>query len=414
MLNDFISLFQGTLYTDILGYFFVTWPVWLPIFLLSLLLQSWFSYKRRNWIKSQGSILLEIKLPKVIEKTPLAMELVLNGIWEDVAGSMTEVFLEGRVRDWFSLEIVSIGGEVKFFIWALPKWKNIIESRIYAEYPGAEVFEAKDYSLNVHYDPSKMNIWGITTALVKPDAYPIKSYIDYELDKEGLEPTESTDPIVPVLEYLGSLKQGEQAWIQIMIQAHRKEGFEKDAKFFPKTDWQEGIKTEIKKIIEENSFIKPVEGKPQTLQHLTKTQADTISAIERNASKLAFDTMIRVVYTAPIEVFDKVKGMGLIGSMRQFGSKHLNGIKPDWFSGLTYPWQDFREMNKRKNQRTLLDAYKRRSFFNVPYKHMNGKPYVLTTEELATVFHFPGATATTPTLTRIPSKKSEAPSNLPV
>jgi len=71
-------------------------------------------------------------------------------------------------------------------------------------------------------------------------------------------------------------------------------------------------------------------------------------------------------------------------------------------------------MNKRRNQRTLLDAYKRRSFFNVPYKHLNGKPYILTVEELATIFHFPGATTTTPTLTRVPSKKAEAPANLPV
>ena len=35
-------------------------------------------------------------------------------------------------------------------------------------------------------------------------------------------------------------------------------------------------------------------------------------------------------------------------------------------------------------------------------------------EELATLYHLPGAVATTPTLTRIPSKKSEAPANLPV
>ena len=39
---------------------------------------------------------------------------------------------------------------------------------------------------------------------------------------------------------------------------------------------------------------------------------------------------------------------------------------------------------------------------------------VLSTEELATIFHFPGATVTTPTLTRVPSKRAEAPSDLPV
>lgn len=79
-----------------------------------------------------------------------------------------------------------------------------------------------------------------------------------------------------------------------------------------------------------------------------------------------------------------------------------------------YDWKDFRGQKKRWLQSTHIEAYKRRSFFSVPFKHLNGKPYVLTTEELATVFHFPGATATTPTLTRVPSKKAEAPANLPL
>ena len=395
------------------GAVFATWPIWLPFILISLLFNTWFSYKRRKWIKEQGSVLLEIKLPREIQKTPLAMELVLNGIWEDVNGTMTEVFLEGRVRDWFSLEIVSIGGQVRFFIWLLPKWRNIVESRIYAEYPGVEIFEAKDYSLDVVFDPTKINIWGITTALVKPDAYPIKTYVDYELDKEGREQEETIDPMQLMLEYLGSLKPGEQAWVQIMIQAHRKEGFTNDARIFPKPDWREGVKTEIKKIIEEESFFPQKEGQT-TLTRLTKTQDDTIIAIERNVGKLAFNSMMRILYTAPIDIYDKMKSPGLIGSMRHFASKNLNGIKPKWFSGIDYPWRDFRDMRKRRNQRTLLDAYKRRSFFNVPYKNLNGKPYILTTEELATLYHFPGAVVTTPSLPRVPSKKAEAPSNLPI
>ncbi len=413
MIEDFISLFQTDFYMKVGRFVLATWPVWLPFFLTSLLLHTWFSYKRREWIQSQGSVLLEIKLPRNIDKSPAAMEMALEGFWEPIVGTLTDAYMKGRVRDWFSLEIVSIGGEVKFFIWALTKWKNIIESRIYAHYPGAEVFEVKDYALDVSYDPEKMNVWGITTRLVKADAYPIKTYIDYELDRGNKEQEEIVDPIMPVLEYLGSLKPGEQAWIQIMIQAHRKEGFQ-DARIFSKPDWKEGIKKEIKKIIEEEAFVKPGEGKHQTLQHLTKTQDETIKAIERNAGKLAYDTMMRIVYTAPLDIFDKMKGLGLVGSTRQFGSQNLNGIRPHWFSGIDYPWKDFRDINKKRNQRLLLDAYKRRSFFNVPYKHLNGKPYVLTVEELATIFHFPGAVATTPTLTRVPSKKAEAPANLPV
>ncbi len=413
MINDLISLFQTDFYQKVWQFTLATWPVWLPFFLISLLLNTWFSYKRRKWIREQGSVLLEIKLPRAIDKSPAAMEMVIEGIWEDVVGTLTDVFLEGRVRDWFSLEIVSIGGEVKFFIWGLQKWKNIIESRIYAHYPGAEVFEVEDYSLKVEYNPAKMNLSGITTKLVKADAYPIKTYIDYELDKGNKEQEEIVDPIVPVLEYLGSLKPGEQAWIQILIQGHRKETLQ-DTRIFSKPDWKEGIKKEIKKIIETESLVTPKPDRPLLIPYLTKTQDDTIKAIERNAGKLAFNTMVRVVYTAPLEIFDKMKLTGIIGSMRQFGSKNLNGIRPDKFMSIEYPWKDFRNREKMRLHRTHIEAYKRRSFFDVPFKHLNGKPYVLTTEELATIFHFPGAVATTPTLARVPSKKAEAPANLPV
>ncbi len=399
-------------YLKVWWFVIVTWPVWLPLFSVGLLFNTWISYKRRDWIKSQGSVLLEIKLPRDVDKSPAAMELVLNGLFEPIVGLLSDVYLHGRVRDWFSLEIASLGGEVKFFIWALPKWKNIIESRIYAQYPGAEVLEAKDYALDVSYDPEKMSVWGVTTKLNKPDAYPIKTYIDYELDKGDKEPEAIVDPLTPVLEYLGSLKSGEQAWIQIMFQAHRREGLQ-DAYIFSRPDWKAGIKQEIKNIIEKEALIKADTGS-QTLLALTRTQNETIAAIERNAGKLAYDVMIRIVYTAPLEVFDRIKGLGLVGSMRQFGSQNLNGIRPDWFSGIDYPWNDFLDINRRENQRTLLDAYKRRSFFNVPYKHLNGKPYVLTTEELATLFHLPGRVATTPTLAHLASKRAEPPANLPV
>ncbi len=365
-------------------------------------------------MKKTGSILLEIKIPKNTEKSPAAMEMVLDGIWEDVIGTLTEVYFEGAVRDVFSLEIVSIGGQVKFFIWAFPKWKRIIESRIYTHYPGAEVVEVEDYATKIIFDPKTMNLSGITTRLHKPDIYPIKTYIDFGLDKTGKEQTEIIDPIAPILEYLGTLKPGENQWIQILIQGHRKEGFE-DVRLFTKPDWKENIKEEIDKFIKKESFIETEKGKPNSLFNLTKTQSDTIDSIERNAAKLAFDAMFRMVYIAPKTIAVR-RTVGIIGAMRQLGSRtFLNHIRPHKFlPGIVYPWEDVFDIKRKYRQRTLLEAYKRRSVFNPPFKNVFGKPYVLTVEELATIFHFPGATVTTPTLIRVESKKTEAPANLPV
>jgi hypothetical protein len=416
MFNELLALFSNDALGRAFSFLLKAWPIWVPVVILNVAFRIWLDYIQRLHISKQGSIMLEIKLPRDVPKSPAAMELVLNGLWEPAApGNLVDAFWEGKIRDWFSLELVSIGGEVKFFIWALPRWKKIIESRIYAQYPGAEVVEVKDYAQDLHYDPENFPIFGITTKLNKPDAYPIVTYIDYELDKStgNKDQEEYIDPITPVIEYLGSLKQGEIAGIQILIQAHRKEGL-LDGRIVPKLDWGGGVKAAIKEIIEKEAPIKAEKDKPATMMGLTETQKDTIKAIERNAGKLAYDTMIRMLYMAPKDSYDRVKGMGLIGSTRQFGSAARNGIRPDKFMSVAYAWQDFKDLQKKAIQRGHIESYKRRSFFNVPYKHFFGKPYILTTEELATIFHLPGAVAATPTLKRAPSKKAEAPANLPV
>ena len=114
MINDFLSLFQTDFYREVWRLISSTWPVWLPLILLRFLISTWITYKRREWLKKTGSILLEIKIPKNTDKSPAAMEMVIEGIWEDVIGSLTNAYFEGEVRDVFSLEIVSLGGEVKF------------------------------------------------------------------------------------------------------------------------------------------------------------------------------------------------------------------------------------------------------------------------------------------------------------
>ncbi|MBX4181668.1 hypothetical protein KW807_02275, partial [Candidatus Parcubacteria bacterium] len=344
---------------------------------------------------------------------------VLQGIWEHAnISTPADAFWEGKMREWFYLEIVSLGGEVKFFIWAFPRWRKIIEARIYAQYPEAEVFEVEDYALGLHYDPDKVTAWGVNTALVKADAFPIKTYVEYELDEKAGDKEDQEkiiDPITPVLEYLGGLKPGEVAAVQILIRAHAKENY-LYGRLTVKDDWRKGIKGEIEKMLEEESLLKPKEGENQSFRflNLTKSQTEVVAAIQRNAGKLAFDTMIRLFYIAPKDAYDKTRGIGLIGSMRQFGSSELNGIKPKFPFSFTHAWQDFNDIRKRKRLGILVDAFKRRAFFGPEHHHLYDKPYILTTEEVATLFHFPGSVATTPTLSRAPSKKAEAPANLPI
>jgi len=413
MLEAFFDLLTSpSFYIKILEVLYVSLPVWLPIFLIAVAFQIWINLKRREWVAAQGSVLLEIKLPRELMKSPLAMELFLNHLHQTSAGTLIDVYIKGRVRPWFSLELVSIGGAVKFFIWMHKGFRARVEAQLYAQFPNIEIHEAEDYSLAVKRDPEKLSIgyFGQFT-LTKPDAYPIKTYVDYGLDKDPKEEFK-IDPMVSVIEYLGSLKRGEQAWIQILIRGHAKEGL-KLGRIVTKPDWKKDVEKEIAKILKEGRF-KSAEEKNISGQHMSDGQKDLVKAIERTTGKLAFDTAIRATYIAEKDVFNPANIGGVIGSITQFGSVALNGFRPSFGTGYDYPWQDPFGKKKANNERELLEAYKRRSYFELPFKHIGNKPFILTTEEIATIFHFPGEVAGTPTLTRIPSKKAEAPANLPI
>jgi hypothetical protein len=387
---------------------------WLPVLLGTGVWKLWITYKQSEFIFNQKSTLLEIKIPLDVLKSPVAMELFLTSLFQ-TGGESTWIdrLIKGKSRPWFSLELVSLEGQVKFFIWTRPAWKNYIESQIYAQFQGVEINEVPDYVLPVKFDPENVVIWGCQFKLNKPDPYPIKTYVDNPPDGFGMIMFPGTDtkfqvdPISPTIEYLGSLGPGEQAWIQILVRAHKNDRASADRKWYNpftwtrKADWKQALKSEIDKINK-----KEKEGKK-----LSKADNDAVAALERSVRKLPFETGIRALYVAEKAHFNSINISGLTGSFRQYNSNNLNGFAPTGSTSFNYPWQDYKNIRLNGLRRSILDAYKRRSYFLPPYKKRH---FILNTEELATIFHFPSATVTTPTLARVATKKGEPPANLPI
>src|SRR5574343_775108 len=92
-------------------YLYLLMPLWLPAIFVTLLFDSWLDYKRAKYWQNEGSVLLEIKLPKEINKSPAAMEVVINALHQTgKEGTWVDRIWKGQTRPWFSLEITSFEG----------------------------------------------------------------------------------------------------------------------------------------------------------------------------------------------------------------------------------------------------------------------------------------------------------------
>lgn len=396
-----IDQYRTVLY--VFGIIFDFFPIWGPIVLGITLWNTWMTYIRSEFIANENYILLEIDIPRDQDKSPLAMETVLSTLHQTGGeGTFIRKYWEGSVRPWFSLELVSIEGDVHFFIWTREFFQDIVENALYAQYPDIEIHEVQDYTNFVKYDPATLNLWGCEFRLANNDAYPIKTYVDYGLDGSQRE-HEKVDPITSTIEQLGSLKQGEQMWIQILIQAH-------------KGDWKQRAQREVDNILRRDPDTKvsrveqPEGGMPMSAQ-LSNEEQGVADSVLRSMSKKPFDCGIRGIYLAEEDRFRQRNIPGLVGAFRQYDSETLNGFKPTrGMTKFSYPWQDINDIRKKQTRRALFEAYRRRSYFHPPYKR---PPFVLNTEEIATLYHFPGRVSQTPTFKRIESKKAEPPSDLP-
>jgi len=397
-------------------------PVWLPFLLIDGAVKLWYNLARSETIASRKYILLEIKPPRDLVKTPLAMEAFLSTLHLSGGESNWWALLKGGTRPTFSLEIASLEGQVHFFIWSQATFRRMIEGQLYAQYPGVQVVEAPDYTRMISGKPEEWSIWGCDFKHTAPDPLPIKTYIEYGLDKVQKEP-EQVDPLANLIEFMGSIGKGEYLWLQFVIRFHKGEKYhetvQEGKKSRPYTWIDEGKKLvdEIRKATRD-TYIDQATGKEMPgFPNPTKGQAEKMAAIERNTSKIAFDVGARSIYLVKPEKFNVVMIFHMIALFKPFSTEGWNGINSNaWMKTFDdYPWEIGTEKVKDRYRRKLVEAFRRRQFFYDPFAYgiPVDKAMVMSTEELATVFHIPSRSVETPGLGRVQSATGEAPPNLP-
>jgi hypothetical protein len=253
-------------------------------------------------------------------------------------------------------------------------------------------------------------MWGLEYEFTADNSIPIRTYIDYGLDKPSKD-EEKVDPITPTIEFFGTAGPGDHLWLQILVRAHKKED-KKPGAWFGKTDlWVDNHMSEIKKISE----LYQEEDKEGNKRNTgpSEIQKERIQAIERAQGKLPFDVGIRSIYISEKDNFNPINKGGLIGTFKQYSSSNLNGFKPSVATKIDHWWQDPLGKNIKTMEQQFLNHYRERSYFYKEFMGKKRKVLVMNAEELATIFHFPGTVALTPNMERVSSRKSNAPSDLP-
>ncbi len=406
------------------------WWLLLPFLFWKPFRILYFYFIQERWDATLKKIVLEIRMPKEVLKPIRAMEQVFAGFHaiHDVF-TWREKWLEGQFQQSISLEIVSLGGEVHFYIRAAKIFRNIIESNIYSQYPEAEIFEVEDYTKQVPQDiPNKdWDLWGTSFVNTKPDPYPIKTYLKFESERETKE-EKRIDPLAGFLEGMAGLRPGEQLWLQIRATPTRdetkpwvKQGLEIRDKLVRRLG-----KPKPKPMIQEVAEVL-IAGKPPGAapaeekeiippeMKLTPGEREIVAAIEEKISKFGFDCHIRFIYLGKRDVFLKPMSRFAFGLFKEVSYEDIGGFKPDKTIMTKVKSVPFWFLDKRRvyiRKRRLFKNYQKRWS---PWFPRSGGTSILNTEELATLFHFPGKiVAPAPAIPRVEVKKGEAPSGLPV
>ncbi|MCD4705708.1 hypothetical protein K8R61_01360 [bacterium] len=255
--------------------------------------------------------------------------------------------------------------------------------------------------------------------------YPLQAYPFFEHSLSQ----EFKDAMAALMEILASLRKGENVWLQYVVTM---EGF----------GWVGKCKREINKVVGKDSggnggFLKQISkffsdfvfgitgqisgsqetvtkkenGKNEALMlKLTPGEVDSIKAIENKMGKIGFNVKMRLIYFAPNDVYTPPRSVSAtVGALKQFAGP-FNGFKPESKRTRTKKFLVFSEKRLASRQRKILNAYKTRSNdLGV------GNGFILNSEELATVFHFPDSTSVKTSLVKkVASKKFEPPMNLPI
>lgn len=299
--------------------------------------------------RSLDFVLLSVAVPRDNEIKIDAAEQMFASLYS-IYQSGTFSFLKSQ--DHFSLEIVALPEEIKFYISCPRSMQDLMEKQIHGAYPGADVHEIEEY--NIFSEEGKLAFAALK--LKSPSYYPIKTFKDL-----------ATDPLSQITSAMAKMQTGEGAAIQILAIPAGGKWKSAGKRYVAKTKEAE-LKSEGKSVPD-----------PKKME-----------AIEGKTAKPGFEVLIRIVVSAKTDNEAKV---------------HLDNIKST-FAQFASEYNSVTSAKIRFKKQFLVD-------FIYRYQPLFGKLGVLNSEELATLFHLPNKTVETPGIYWVNAKRAPAPAQIP-
>lgn len=404
----------------------IGWAVVALVFVF-MATELWVSYRQFKYTSKWKWVLLAVDIPPLVVQTHKAVEQIFAQLSGALAGiNVGQKYWLGKKQKWFSLEIISLEGYIQFLIRTESEFRDLVEAAIYAQYPEAEITEVEDYTKDFPnaFPGSTHDIFGVEFKLEQPDAYPIRTYPDFEYNIA--KDVSHADPIASILENFTRIATGENLWLQIIIEPSSNKWKEKGIELVKKiiANKKEKPKFDILGFITNPLFaighdilrlwqwdFTPLEAQNEEppagkVQDLTPGMKDVVKAIEDKISKIGFKSKMRFIYVARKENYSPMRCVdGLVGALSQFHVLSRNSIVP---YGATMTHYGFKQMRLGWLKTKYMGAFKKRKL------KTGASPYILNIEELATLWHFPLPFVKTPLLQHTTAKRAEPPLNLPI
>lgn len=278
------------------GINFISIFIWLLIVVLvvgvisiGVVLYAKYLKKKDQEEKTKEGVLFEVQAPKGNEIEIGVAEQMFANLY-GIGGAGKGVKKHLTVNNAISFEIVSLPGEIRFFVYAPKNLADLVEKQILGSYQDAEVTVLDEH--NIFHEEGEVAFAQLE--LTDERYYPIKVAEDFK-----------GDPLANILSTLSKMGEKEGALVQILISPAG-------------SDWQKAGRKYVNKVESNNAD-------PEK-KRISVSQ-EQLQAISKKTGKIGFETSIRVVASAPNKEISKMHVSNIIGAFDQFSNPGINNLK---------------------------------------------------------------------------------------